>query len=339
MCKLNLLSSCGEYSVKNTRMKFLALAFVLAACNGTRPDTAQTAQGRFAIDIAWPAVAFRTQAIPAETERLRVQIQNQNQTIIQEELTRADANSRRSYTLNIGPKQVHVEAFDTAGQLLARAETQVNIQPNQIVRADLELEPIPSPTAQPSNSPPPSGAPPDRPGPSPAPSIRPSSSPSPEPTPSADPSTSPDPSPSPEASASPSASPNSTDSGGSSGGSSSGSRAQVDSLSVDPETLSGPGLVARLDAVISNASGLQAADYSWSCTPPTGGSCSAPAPNAADPSVAYWTAPDDPNTTTGNVVYTLTLSLPNASRQSVNVTVQEGTGNLTGQNPDFNPGN
>lgn len=80
----------------------------------------------------------------------------------------------------------------------------------------------------------------------------------------------------------------------------------INTLSADPTEIN-PGFVVRLKAEVTDANQvLQAEHYIWGCQDSAGTSCVAPVASAEDPSLAYWTAPND-----ANGIYKLGLALSN----------------------------
>ncbi len=137
----------------------LGLTCLLSACQ----FSSHAHQGQFKLNIAWPT-GFRTQAIPADTATLRLRIAAEENILVNESIDRSGETVQRSYTLNIGTKNLSVEAFDTSGTLLASGQTQVNILPAQTTRAELELQPVATPTPSPAASVPGSNSAPSVPG-------------------------------------------------------------------------------------------------------------------------------------------------------------------------------
>lgn len=317
---------------RNLLYLVLSGVFTLSSCQYS--GTSQS--GVFAVRIDWPPSAFTVAAIPTDTDSILLEVYGSDATKpeVTESFSRSEANKSRRYSLNIGRKKLIAKALDENGKTLAEARSSLEILPNQLTQAELELKPT---SEEPINQN--TGSSNTSPGSASEPSASPGTEPNPHPEPNPGglddqtPESPVDSSPAPQE---PSASPFDPSQGGGSGDAPgipgvNTVKPVLSALSVDPSELSGAGYVTRLkiDLTKVNAT-LRASDLEWFCEDSAGTVCDAPISDENDLHLAYWTAP----TPADQGPYTLRLKLGSKTEQVV-VTVLQGNGTIGSVDSNF----
>ncbi len=308
--------------------------------------------GQLRFQLEWPKVrGFQLLVLPDETQSVQLVLQANSGERVSESLSRSEATSKRSFKLSSGQWRLSVSAKSASGVLLAEAQKDIVIRPNQVTQTEIELIPTPQPTptastpavvdGNTSNPTNPTGpqTPPSSPA-SPA-SGDPNNPNSPPASPTAS-------SPAPSASSSPaSTSSGGGGGGGGGGGSGSGSTAvnpEVTALSASPTSLSGLGFSTELTATLNDPNNLvTAAHISWSCADANNVTGCGSFSLGNDFKKAVWTAPLTSNAGAGNVdTYVLKMTVNTGSHpittQIVNVSVRYGTGSASINNGQFDGG-
>lgn len=127
---------------------------VLAGCQNMGQLSARH-MGRLALSVEWPlsTSAFKLQAIPSETHRIRLSIEGEGlETPRTHTLTRdpSETEDRIQIELPAGLKAVKAEAFDAQERLLAVDVRSVTIIPGQFQRLEMNLQPLGMPTPSPA---------------------------------------------------------------------------------------------------------------------------------------------------------------------------------------------
>jgi hypothetical protein len=318
--------------------------------------------GQLKFQLEWPkARGFQLLVLPEETQTVQLVLQANSGERVSESLSRSEATSKRSFKLSSGQWRLSVSAKSGSGLLLAEAQKDIVIRPNQVTQTEIELIPSPQPTPTAStpavvdgNGPNPTNptgpqSPPTTPAsPASGDPNNPNSPPSNPDSPPASPTAS---SPAPSASSSPSSSSSGGGGGGGSGGGGSGSGSastavspEVTALSASPTSLSGLGFSTELTATLNDPNNLvTAAHISWSCADTNNVTGCGSFSLGGDFKKAVWTAPLTSNGGAGNVdTYALKMTVNTGSHpittQIVNVSVRYGTGSASINNGQFDGG-
>lgn len=307
--------------------------------------------GQLKFQLEWPKVrGFQLLVLPDETQTVQLVLQANSGERVSETLARSEATSKRSFKLSSGQWRLSVSAKSASGVLLAEAQKDIVIRPNQVTQTEIELLPTPQPTPTAStpavvegNSPNPTN--PTGPQSPPTASGDPNNPNSPPSSPDSPPASPPASSPTPNASSSPAST--SSGGGGGGGGSGSGSTAvnpEVTALSASPTSLSGLGFSTELTATLNDPNNLvTAAHISWSCADANNVTGCGSFGLGGDFKKAVWTAPLTSNGGAGNVdTYALKMTVNTGSHpittQIVNVSVRYGTGSASINNGQFDGG-
>ncbi|MDB5101346.1 MAG: hypothetical protein JWM80_5767, partial [Cyanobacteria bacterium RYN_339] len=164
------------------RQRFITAAIVaplmlLTACGAQ--NLLMPSKGKLAVSVTWPKKAtYTVQTIPQETTHIEVTILGEGipgASPLHTTLTPSGQSESTDFLeVPIGPKVVQAIAFDAQNHEVAFGEKLINVEPNKLTEAHVDLKPEPA-TIEPS----PEGSP--SPGASPKPSPSPTATPTPGP--------------------------------------------------------------------------------------------------------------------------------------------------------------
>ena len=231
---------------------------LLASCGGnvwSGPD------GTLQLNMQWPTSGFRTQVIPAETERIELLIMAMGSATVNATLQRTPGATEARWQQSFAPgeKRLRARAFSAAGRLLAEGETTVLIRAGQKAQAVIDLVPeAPEPSPIPTATPTPGSSGGDG---AASPGTQPPVTGNGDGTPSTSPES---PAPATPVPASSPLLPNFSGGGGGGGGGGSSTAPVLSAIVADPAILSGMGFPTYLTTTV-NVSNPSPTEFSWSC--------------------------------------------------------------------------